>query len=417
MFHVHKDHNTDITKDNILQCFPRLISAYTLHLRSLGDSFIYNKDDGLLNKTILFVRDMYSEEFGLLSDSLKEHENAQLEMSIDELVSLVESRKARSAASPNLSVDDIMTQINTNVIKLIEKNSTNEFNLESLNTFVKARGYLKKIFNKTARYENHIKLLQTHLENGTSPPSLFFKRFPRPMLIDDDEFVDWYNDSILKWQEIIMLKLIETLKSRIFDLFKEITKLKAILKDEEKLNDKLNNLNEIVLNELKHNFNIKNEQTLNCKIIKYKVIKSNRVNSQRIHNDDSRSDTSSFILGYSKGSREVKSQNNTRNGHVTQRINSNNTNNNHNNSQNNTNQTNNQRNHVNRTTYNNNNSNRNNNNINSSPNNNQMGSNNNNNSSNNQRGSNNNQRGSNNNQRGSNNSGFRGRRRKPARRK
>lgn len=63
----------------------------------------------------------YKDTFYLLEDSLEEHQNAQLIMSIDKLHSFIESRKTALATASDLNIDGFMSQISAHVQKLIDK--------------------------------------------------------------------------------------------------------------------------------------------------------------------------------------------------------------------------------------------------------------------------------------------------------
>ena len=76
--------------------------------------------------------------------------------------------------------------------------------------------YKKKcvyIIEKVLRKRNDIEVYKTHIKNGTAPEQLSHKRFPMPLLHDDELTVNKYNDLISKWQteamELYMRRLNE----------------------------------------------------------------------------------------------------------------------------------------------------------------------------------------------------------------
>jgi hypothetical protein len=187
--------------------------------------------------------------------------------------------------------------------------NNNVFDLNKLDSFTKARTFFKKSFDKIVRYENHLNMLKTHIENGATPPSLFFNRFPRPMLIDNAEFVDEYNDLIVKVQVEIMQLITKHLNERNETINSDITKVKGIIiknKNEENLNDRLAELMTVVENDHKNEFKIKNEQTLRCKSVKFQVQKSH---SNSNHNN-SRSIDISIDFGYNSSNNNNINRNN-----------------------------------------------------------------------------------------------------------
>ncbi len=65
--------------------------------------------------------------------------------------------------------------------------------------------YFQRLFNvvkKIVRFENHIRILDIHQskENPTTPPSLFFQKFPEPFLPEVEDFVKEYNEEIRAFQ-------------------------------------------------------------------------------------------------------------------------------------------------------------------------------------------------------------------------
>ena len=91
--------------------------------------------------------------------------------------------------------------------------------------------YIKNCFNKIKRYGNHIKLFNSHLENGSTPPSIFYNRFPIPLLADDEDFVNDYID------------LIGDFQTQAMNLSKKYL-YKRISQNEEKLKAKTDSLKE-----------------------------------------------------------------------------------------------------------------------------------------------------------------------------
>ncbi|CAF0829065.1 unnamed protein product [Brachionus calyciflorus] len=68
--------------------------------------------------------------------------------------------------------------------------------------------------------ENNIKLIESHIKNGTTPSQLFFDKFPTPFLNYDSIFVENYNKIIQKAQIEILNESLIRLNCQIKDLKK-----------------------------------------------------------------------------------------------------------------------------------------------------------------------------------------------------
>ena len=53
------------------------------------------------------------------------------------------------------------------------------------------------LMEKIAKFKNHINIFRIHLSKNTTPSTLFFNRFPKPMFYDDEQLINSYNDIIL----------------------------------------------------------------------------------------------------------------------------------------------------------------------------------------------------------------------------
>ena len=154
--------------------------------------------------------------------------------------------------------------------------------------------YIKNCFNKIKRYENHIKLFESHLENGSSTPKLFYNKFPVPFLADDEDFVDQYNDLIKEFQVRAMLLSKEFLLKRIEKNENKIRGKKQILKeknDDNSVDAHIKTLENKVDKDLEKYFELKNEQFNRITIQKYQV-KNNKNKSKNQNNNPNDSDES-----------------------------------------------------------------------------------------------------------------------------
>ena len=178
----------------------------------------------------------------------------------------------------------ILSNLNVNSNIVINNSSSSPTfsasSSSSFKTFNEAKSFLYRSFDKLGRYNNHIKLFDTHLENKTAPPSLFFRNFPKPFLADDEDFVNEYNDLILNFQAQIMNLCKKHLDLRIVKVNNDILKIKEDLKNDVNLEGNLSDLKNEIDAKQKDIFLKKNEQTV--RVVKFKVL--NNKNSNRRDN-------------------------------------------------------------------------------------------------------------------------------------
>lgn len=151
-----------------------------------------------------------------------------------------------------------------------DRSSTSQPRVEPDN-FSHSKTAISRLFNKLARYKNHIQMFKTHLNNKTSPPSLFFNRFPTPFLHDDETFVNNYNALIEDFQVKTMNLCVSTLESRINSLEVKLIDFKTKFSEDENIDNKFNELELSVNKQLEPQLKIKSEQTTRCKVIPFKV--------------------------------------------------------------------------------------------------------------------------------------------------
>jgi hypothetical protein len=80
--------------------------------------------------------------------------------------------------------------------------------------------------DKLLRYEHHIKTYDIHFETKTTPSSLFYTRFPRPMFFDNNDYLNKYNKLIEEFQTEAMKINYEEFKSRINETKTKLNNLK-----------------------------------------------------------------------------------------------------------------------------------------------------------------------------------------------
>ena len=130
---------------------------------------------------------------------------------------------------------------------------------------------ITKIYDKMARYKNHVNMFETHLKNETTPPTLFYTEFPIPFLQDDEEFVFEYNGLIKEFQTKSMLLCKKTLIERIDNCVEELSILKSNSEGIENIGEKFEFIETKVNKDLEPEFKIKHEQVLRARSIPYEV--------------------------------------------------------------------------------------------------------------------------------------------------
>jgi len=96
------------------------------------------------------------------------------------------------------------TAINNNQ-SILNSNASNQpnvnFNLNNNNLEPEhAKAKFKNLIAKLLTKLNQIYINETHLENGTTHPSLFYNRLPIPMLHGNLDYVNDYNDLCSRFQ-------------------------------------------------------------------------------------------------------------------------------------------------------------------------------------------------------------------------
>ena len=184
-----------------------------------------------------------------------------------------------------LSIPKIITssyQNNTN-----NKDSDNNTLIDNINNFHEAHNLVKNKYNKNIRYKHHIDTLTEHIKYKTSPPTLFFNRFPTPMLHDDSNFINEYNNLIQDFQKNTMNLIINTLKNRIEHNNTELINIKNKFNDDDSIDIKFKNIEESVQSELKGWLQNKHYSNSKYKTIPFKVINHiNYNNEKNNHNNN-----------------------------------------------------------------------------------------------------------------------------------
>jgi hypothetical protein len=95
----------------------------------------------------------------------------------------------------------------------------------------KLRNNIYNIYEKKLRFEHHLKLFETHIQNNTVPSALHHKKLPVPFLWDDIISVDSYNVRIKEFQTNVMKDNVSRLKALIKTKENDLKELKDSLVD------------------------------------------------------------------------------------------------------------------------------------------------------------------------------------------
>ena len=174
------------------------------------------------------------------------------------------------------------TAINNNQ-SILNSNASNQpnvnFNLNNNNLEPEhAKAKFKNLITKLLTKLNQISINETHLENGTTPPSLFYNRLPIPMLHGNPDYVNDYNDLCARFQSDSLNLINVHLSKETESLENDLSSLKD--NNSEILNNELTNeIKSQVSNSLKDEFTDKEIKAKSKTAQKWTVKTENQNNS------------------------------------------------------------------------------------------------------------------------------------------
>ena len=115
-------------------------------------------------------------------------------------------------------------------------------------------------FTKRAKNKNHARLFETHLQNGTVPPSLLWNNFPKAFLPCNNYYITEYRKLIQTFQQDRMKLDKEFCNIRIQENIDTINKYKETYKNVENLNEKLENIKNTAYKSMKSEFKEQSEK-------------------------------------------------------------------------------------------------------------------------------------------------------------
>ena len=197
--------NNNECKVNLVKIKEQLLSKFNSELdldESLNDAFEQN---GIIPETPLPPSNNINTENRL---NLGQNNNANHQIPVNQNQSLISGNAANV-----ININDLYEQLR--IIARDEFNKSNKTvsnqNMPKL-TVQSLKDLRQLIYNKyekLLKVENIISLFKTHRENNTVPDAICFKRFPKPLWIDDPTFVDNHNNIIKLAQNQIVESIID----------------------------------------------------------------------------------------------------------------------------------------------------------------------------------------------------------------
>ena len=197
--------NNNECKVNLAKIKEQLLNKFNSELdldESLNDAFEQN---GIIPETPLPPSNNINNENRL---NLGQNNNANHQIPVNQNQSLISGNAANV-----ININDLYEQLR--IIARDEFNKSNKTvsnqNMPKL-TVQSLKDLRQLIYNKyekLLKVENIISLFKTHKENNTVPDAICFKRFPKPLWIDDPTFVDNHNNIIKLAQNQIVESIID----------------------------------------------------------------------------------------------------------------------------------------------------------------------------------------------------------------
>ena len=142
-------------------------------------------------------------------------------------------------------------------------------------SFESAYIFYRDNFQKLLKYENHIRIFDTHLQQKTCPGNLVWKFFPEPFLPADEEYVDAYNTLISDFQINVMKLSGDFCKKRITNITDELSKMTEHFSNITDISSRVELIKKEVSNTLKQKMDNKFNAILSLKPQFYNVKQNN----------------------------------------------------------------------------------------------------------------------------------------------
>ena len=155
----------------------------------------------------------------------------------------------------NEKLTSLNTQINSSMNISVNNNETHQ------NKPFYSDDLIRFNLEKMIMAKHHINIMKLHIENNTTPASLFFNRFPLPFYAHDVEYIEKYNQRIKEFQNNVMNDIIHFSEKKIQFYQQSIDSCM------DSVVGKPDNFNELILKKLKE-VEIKNKDYFDRKMNK-----------------------------------------------------------------------------------------------------------------------------------------------------
>lgn len=164
---------------------------------------------------------------------------------------------------------------------------------------------------KKLKMLNHINIMKLHLSSNTTPPSLFFNRFPQPFFPDSQDFVNRHNNRITQFQIDTINDIISTCNQKITECENKI--LNNL--QEDKMNQIITDIQIKKDLELKPGFQKRTEAATRCiaKPFETRIFSQDNTNNNINNTNTSNNSINSNYSGYSHRSNNRSVYNNNNN--------------------------------------------------------------------------------------------------------
>ncbi|CAF0977643.1 unnamed protein product [Brachionus calyciflorus] len=202
---------SEIMFDDLIQHLAHLISFFIDNILTKESNYHSNKDYEKLFKIVEFLS---SENATFKRNKLSFCELFMFRNFKDKLLKPFQGNSSHSSqdTQANLVNDD-------NSVNSSQKNAQ----------FYKYNNKLRSLFNDKVWLSFTVGLFGKHLTRGTTPPALFYNKFPAPYLPKNEKFVEKYNSIIESTQKQILELCVSTLSEKLEEIDHEISNIKKDL--------------------------------------------------------------------------------------------------------------------------------------------------------------------------------------------
>lgn len=203
-----------------------------------------------------FMKDLLSKVLVSEECLLGEAEKTILECSITHLNNLPTSDVTNISQTNNTVLQQLQDKIKLLEIQLNANQSTDQLSINATQprmpaTFEEAYTFYRDKYQKLIKYENHVRIFDTHLEQGTCPGNLVWKCFPEPFLPSDPDYINAYNKLIVDFQKNDMNLSKNHCVKRIDMITEELSNMTERFNDISDVSSRVENIKKDVSNSLK----------------------------------------------------------------------------------------------------------------------------------------------------------------------